>query len=250
MLKSLFGPVQAYLDETQIIFDKSRKIKAGNLSTFINLNFSPVELLVRPALVIVSASMFGSINKQVLNMAAMFKFFYIASNVHRSILENSNNHKVDNNLTSKCQFPILIGDYFYSKSFYMLCKSNLLKYLQELSELVGELNEATILRLRDLDNPKTLKNFIKKDYATVYALGCKIGAELGGAGEKEIHNLYRYGFELGMANGLQNNRIYPEEVSIHDQKAIDLLKLLPGGIAKDILYDLVVRLINKEVCSV
>jgi len=250
LLKHLFLPVQAYLEETQKIFVKSCKIKAGNLNSFTNLNFSPVELLVRPALVIVSANMFGPVTDQILNLAAMFKFIYIASNAHKSITENGNRNQAGNNLPNGCQFPILIGDYFYSNSFYMLCRSNLLKYLRELSGLVGDLNEVSISRLRDPDNPKVIEDFIKKDYASVYALGCKMGAELSGAGEQEIRGLYHYGFELGMANGLQKGQIYPEKVSVHNQKAMDMLKFLPEGTARKILYDLAGSLLDVEVCSV
>ncbi len=235
MLKQIFSPIEEHLQATQEILTKTCRIKAGSLDFLAYREFPPNELAIRPALVILSAGMFGPVTRRAIHLAAMFQFVYIASSLHKDISEDTVFAANSKHSNSSRQFLILTGDYFYSKSFVILCEAGLLKYLRTLSELIGELNELSIRKLKNPGDLQVLEDYVKKDTASLYAWSCKLGAEISGAGEQEVENLYRYGFHLGMAAGLRKEEIYPEKVAACFQKAKEQLEALPAGTARDSL---------------
>ncbi|MEW6274270.1 MAG: polyprenyl synthetase family protein [Bacillota bacterium] len=239
MLVQILSPIQTYLEKTRNILIKTCATKAGDLNRLARLEFPTAEFTLRPALVILSAGMFGPVTQQIIYLAAMFQFVYIASVLHKDISEDGVSGKGSKNPSHGSPFPILAGDYFYSKSFFLLYEAGLLKYLRALSETISQLNEASILKLKSPDNLQVLENYVQKDTAGFFALGCKISAEVTGAAEQEIKTLTRYGFNLGMAAGLRKENIYPEKAAARLHEAKKLLQTLPAGTARDTLAKLV-----------
>ncbi|MCL6447507.1 MAG: polyprenyl synthetase family protein [Armatimonadetes bacterium] len=244
MLSQILAPIEIYLEKTRVIFLKACSIRAGNLGRLARLEFEPADFTLRPALVILSGGMFGPVTAKIIKLAAMFQFVYIASLLHNDISEDAGSVCKSKNLSNRNHFPILAGDYFYSKSFLILYETGLLKHLRTLSETIGELNKVSILKLKNPDDCRVREEYVKKDTASLFAWGCKIGAEAGGAGEQEIQNLYRYGFHLGMGTGLSKENIYPEKAAQHFDEAKGQLVPLPPGTARDTLAKLVDYLRN------
>jgi hypothetical protein len=228
LLKQILSPIQIYLDQTQNILIKTYNIKAGKLDSLVHLKFSPAELTLRPALIILSSAIFGPVTQLIINLAAMFQFVHIASSLHKDVSENDGS-----------QFPILIGDYFYSKSFLILYETGLFKYLRMLSELIGQFNEASILKLKNPGDLEVVEDYVKKDTASFFAWGCRMGAEINGADEQKVKNLYYFGFNLGMATGLRKENIYPEKAVLYFYEAKKQLGSLPAETARDTLEKLV-----------
>lgn len=244
MLSQILAPIEIYLEKTRDIFLKACRIRAGNLGRLARLEFEPANFTLRPALVILSGGMFGPVTPKIIELAAMFQFVYLATSLHKEISEDEDSPCEAKNSSIGNYFPILAGDYFYSKSFLILYETGLLKHLRTLSETIGELNKVSILKLKNPDDCRVRKEYVKKDTASLFAWGCKIGAEAGGAGEQEIQNLYQYGFHLGMATGLSKENIYPEKAAQHFDEAKGQLATLPPGTARDALAKLVDYLRN------
>jgi len=235
LLAQILSPVQIYLEQTREIFQKTCGIRAGNLNRLARLKFEPADLTLRPALVILSGGMFGPVTPKIIKLAAMFQFVYIASSLHGEISEDQGRVFAEGNGN---HFPILAGDYFYSKSFLILYETGLLEHLRTLSETIGELNTASILKLRNPGDRRAQEEYVKKDTASLFAWGCRIGAQAGGAGEQQTRRLYRYGFHLGMAAGLDKENIYPEKAAQHFEAAKRQLASLPPGTAREALAQL------------
>jgi len=244
LLSQILTPIEIYLEKTRDIFLKACSIKAGNLNRLARLEFEPVDFTLRPALVILSGGIFGPVSQKIIELAAMFQFVYLAISLHKEISEDEDSPCEAKNSSNGNHFPILAGDYFYSKSFLILYETGLLKYLRVLSETIDQLNKASILKLKNPGDLQILEYYVKSDQAALLALGCKIGAEAGGAGERETQNLYRYGFHLGMATGLGKENIYPEKAAQHFDEAKGQLAILPPGMTRDALAKLVDYLRN------
>ncbi|MGQ9823390.1 MAG: hypothetical protein ACUVSK_00085 [Desulfotomaculales bacterium] len=232
MFREIFSPIQDHLDKAEEVFHSVARLKVLSLDHLARLYCSPPELVLRSALIILSAGMFGPVTYRIYRLATLFQLVFVASSLHRNITAAKEKDQA-------IQFPILAGDYFYSKSFTILLEEGLERYLQVLSGLIAQINENSVLRLLYPRDPGVLEKFVSSDQAGLLAWGCRISGEVNGAGETEAVNLYQYGFSLGMAAGLQKEEILAEKVSACFEKARRALSQLPEGTSRNILAKLV-----------
>jgi len=238
VLGEVLLPIREELEQMQSILNRTFKTKAGNLADFVHLDFSPVNNFSRPALVILSASLFTLPSRQVIFLAAIVQFIYMAFQVHKNVTEDGSQFAGTDYHRNGRQFPVLVGDYLYSRFFASLCDAGLLKYLRSLSELICQFNEGNILRFKnrkeELFAPDTLlRRIIEKESATFIATSCRMGGELGGAREPDLKCLYHFGFNLGMSLGLLEEQAGPDEAAPYFQKALSCLAPLPPGVNRD-----------------
>lgn len=232
MLARIFSPIQDHLDKAAEILTRVCNLRTVNLNLLVHLYCSPVDLTLRPALVILSAGMFGPVNPRIHRLATLFQLVFIAASLHKNI---SSAKEKGNGV----QFPVLAGDYFYSKSFTILLEEGLEKYLTTLSDLIARVNEASILKLHRPGDPFAVENYVRCDTAGLLAWGCRISAEVSGAGEEEAASLYRYGFNLGMAIGLGREEVFPDKAAACFEQAKKELGLLPVGAPREIMIKVV-----------
>jgi len=250
VFREVLLPIREELEQMQSILNRTFKIRAGNLADFVHLDFSCVNDFFRPALVILSASLFTLPSRQVIFLAAVVQFIYMAFQVHKNVAEDGNRFAGTDDHRNGYQFPVLVGDYLYSRFFAGLCDAGLLKYLRPLSELICQFNEGNILRFKNVKEeqaaPDTLlKKIIEKESAVFVAASCRMGGELGGAREPDLKRLYHFGFNLGMSLGLLEEQAGPDEAALYLQKALSYLATLPPGINRDTMEQMAC-LLQKE----
>lgn len=251
-LREVLLPIGEELEKMQNILNRTFKIKAGNLADFVHLDSSSANNLFRPALVILSASLFTSPSGRVIYLAAIIQFIYMAFQVHKSVAEDESRFAGTDDHRNGYQFPVLVGDYLYSRFFAGLCDAGLLKYLRPLSELICEFNEGNILRFKrgkkeQVAPAALLEKIIEKESAVFVAASCQMGGELGGAREPDLKHLYHFGFNLGMSLGFFEEQAGLDEASPYLQKALSYLAPLPPGINRDTMEQMVCLLQKKPV---
>jgi geranylgeranyl pyrophosphate synthase len=252
VLGEVLLPIREELEQVQNILNEVFKIKTGNLIDFLHPDLSSINNFSRPALVILSARLFTLPSRQVIFLAAIVQFIYMAFQVHKSVTEDESQFAGADNHRNDRQFLVLVGDYFYSRFFAGLCDAGLLKYLRPLSELICQFNEGNILRLKnrkeELFAPDTLlKRIIEKESAAFVAASCRMGGELGGAREPDLKCLYHFGFNLGMSFGLLKEQASPDEAAPYFQKALSYLAPLPPGVNRDTMEQIACALQKEPV---
>ncbi|MBE3587253.1 MAG: polyprenyl synthetase family protein [Thermoanaerobacteraceae bacterium] len=190
--------------------------------------------LIRPAMVLLSARLFGPLNTPLIALAAVIQFIYLASRVHQNVREAGGPATGDPR--DGYQFPVLVGDYLYGRFFTSLCDYGIVRYLESLSRVICEINEGGILRLQNnQNNPDLVNKIVYKETAALMGTGCGLAAHLAGAPEQEQQELTRYGVNLGMALGLQEYPDLRRDINAHLDKAAATLTQLPPGEARDAL---------------
>ncbi|OPX88072.1 MAG: Octaprenyl-diphosphate synthase [Pelotomaculum sp. PtaB.Bin104] len=207
--------------------------------------YSQADLTIRPALVILSSRIYGGNSDKTIALASVFQFAYMAFRAHDSIAEY-NSDQDDPGLFDEVRFPVLVGDYLYSKSYSILVEAGITGMLRYLAEIIGQINESGILkrRLASLKPaPQMILEIIGKESAEFFAGCCRLGGQLGGAPEDGQQVLRNFGRNLGMAYGLQEYGVNLEQRAIYIEEAMKYLSMLPYRPEKEILGSLV------EICS-
>lgn len=245
-MNKLLHPIEYELQQVQQLINKSFKIKAGHLSTFAHLNFEELNSVIRPALLLLCARLYGNINVQTITLAAVVQFIFMASNVHSGINEDSNDSQPlpkETDPRDGCQFPVLVGDYLYGRFFTSLCDANIVNYLHPLSKIICKINEGGILRLKQNSKEEitgnVLENIILNETAELFAGSCRLGGALVGAGEMQQKFLHHTGISLGMAFGLMEYNAPSEQINKYLAKAQENIQYLPNIHARKNMEQLV-----------
>ncbi|MDQ0285990.1 geranylgeranyl pyrophosphate synthase [Desulfofundulus luciae] len=235
MFDRVLAPIKSELQQAQNILAKSHQIRAGHLGRFASLVPGSFHDIIRPALVLLSARIFAPLNSQAVALAAVIQFIYLAARIHRNVRECPG----PEDPTDGYQFPVLVGDYFYSRFFTCLCNHGVVKYLKPLSRIICEMSEGGILRIKSGDgqlNADVLKQIVYKETAVLFGGGCRLAGHLAGASEREQKALDRLGTSFGMAVGLSE---YAQETNGYLGEALLALTGLPPGESRDILEQLI-----------
>jgi len=245
MLSRVLSPIQNELLRMEELLEKSFQIKSGHLSSFAHLPAGAVDGVFRPALVLLSAGLFGPLLPQVVVLAAVVQFIYLAVAVHRGIGEGNSPHTPSDPRDGH-QFPVLVGDYLYGRFFTSLCDAGIVHYLRPLSEVICQINEGHILRLKSSFSGKNIPwlKVVQLETASLTGAACELGAHLAGAPVEQREILKRFGAHLGMARGCRENGLLAEGENFFSLAEQELAALPAGEFHRAMKY--LIECLRKE----
>ncbi len=250
-MNQLIYPIKEELGRVQVSMNRHFNIKAGYLGDFVHLELCHLNSILRPVLVILSAGMFGKITDKVISLAGVLQYIYLASSIHGGINEDETISKEDTgDPRDGCQFPVLVGDYFFGRFFTTLCDAGIVDYLRPLSEIICVINEGSVMRLRKADsaiNPVFARELVRKETGEMLAGCCSLGARLNGAEKKSQEILKRFGMHLGIALGFMERENSLDQAAVYLGEALAELEKLPPGPSRKTLGELVELLHRREV---
>ncbi len=243
MLANILQPIEKELQSVHKLIQSQLIIKAGYIGSFAHLEFSPINKTIRPALVILSSRVYGSNPEKTTVLASVFQFIYMASKVHEGISEDDSDYiRGDSDPRDGSQFPVLVGDFLFGKSFTFLCEADMLNMLRPLAEIVCQVHEGGIIRKKITGQdppPKAFLEVIRKETAELFAGCCALGARLAGAPEEDQKIIRHFGQNVGMAYGLLEQGIAKEYAPVYLEEALNNLSFIPDKPEKNILEKIV-----------
>jgi octaprenyl-diphosphate synthase len=232
MLSHIIEQIEQELAWVNNLIEDHLKIKAGYLGSFANLELSPVNQHIRPALVILSSRIYGNVLEKTLVLASVFQFIYMASNVQRSVSEyDTECFGIPEDLNSGSQFPVLVGDYLYGKFYSLLSEKGMLDLLSPIAEIICSIHEGGLIKKKlmlQTSPARTLRDAIQKESAELFGGCCSLGARLAGAPAEGQNTMKLFGKSFGMAYGLLEEGMKVEQVAPYLLEAKEALQLLPG----------------------
>lgn len=223
-------PIKTELELVNENIKNGMLLKAGHVSDFANLELNWCDKYLHPAVLILSAYMFGYNNPQVITMATSMQFLYLGTGIHFG--------KYDQRLG----LPVLIGDYFYSKFFSYMCNGEALEWLAPTANVVCDIHVAGI---RENENAQLIRSdsneYIKilKEQMGLLGFCAAFGAFATKAEKNFKDSLVNFGKNLGTSIQLLRNK---QNLNIANQllKEAKLgLRSLPVGLEREVLNDLI-----------
>lgn len=160
---------------------------------------------LRPALVILSAGVFGYTGKHHHQLAAVVEFIHTATLLHDDVVDESALRR--NNATANALFgnaaSVLVGDFLYSRAFQMMVEVNSMRVMQVLADATNVIAEGEVLQLLNCRDPNVEEDnylrVIRYKTAKLFEAATRLGAILGNATEEEENAIAVYGMHLGTA---------------------------------------------------
>ncbi len=212
-MEEVWDAFRPELNEVEVQIQKHLDSHAPLINTVADHILASGGKRIRPLLLILSARLFGYLEKDYLLLGSLIEFIHTATLLHDDVLDEADlrrgkptARRVWGNHAS-----ILVGDYLYSQAMALIASFHNHDINEIMAEACRKMAEGEVLQLcanrqPDLTEEAYLK-IVEYKTATLVAASCRVGAIVGGASLDEQMALYRFGYNLGMAFQLADDRL-------------------------------------------
>ena len=160
---------------------------------------------LRPALVLLSAGLFGKINTKHHHLAAIVEFIHTATLLHDDVVDKSSKRR--GKYTANAIFgnaaSVLVGDFVYSRAFQMMVAIQNMRVMEVLAEATNVIAEGEVLQLLNVHNADITDaaylQVIHYKTAKLFEAATRLGAIISGSSTHDETVLAEYGMHLGTA---------------------------------------------------
>lgn len=160
---------------------------------------------LRPALVVLSADVFGYQGKRHHDLATAVEFIHTATLLHDDVVDESQLRR--GVTTASALFgnaaSVLVGDFLYSRAFQMIVEVGEMRVMQVLADATNTIAEGEVLQLLNCHNADVdADNYMRVIHcktAKLFEASMRLGAILGKASPTDEEAAARYGMHLGTA---------------------------------------------------
>ncbi len=160
---------------------------------------------LRPALVLLSAGLFGNISANHLQLAAIVEFIHTATLLHDDVVDDSSMRRGQQ--TANAMFgnaaSVLVGDFVYSRSFQMMVAIGNMRVMEVLAQATNVIAEGEVLQLLNVHNAdisdEAYLQVIRYKTAKLFEAATRLGAIASNASATDESALAVYGMHLGTA---------------------------------------------------
>lgn len=160
---------------------------------------------LRPALVLLSAGVFGKINSQHHELAAVIEFIHTATLLHDDVVDESamrRGRATANTLFGNAA-SVLVGDFVYSRAFQMMVTVQNMRVMEVLSDATNIIAEGEVLQLLNVHDAnitdEAYLKIIHYKTAKLFEAATRLGAIVCQASERDEQAMAAYGMHLGTA---------------------------------------------------
>ena len=160
---------------------------------------------LRPALVLLSAGVFGYRGDKHLELAAIIEFIHTATLLHDDVVDASSlrrGRETANELWGN-EASVLVGDFLYSRSFQMMVEVHSMEVMKVLADATNTIAKGEVQQLINQHNVETTQSsyldVINNKTAKLFEAAAQLGAIISDASSRQEQAMASYGRHLGTA---------------------------------------------------
>ena len=205
-LKQIQSPIAADMQVVNTVIRNSLHSEVSLINTIGEHIIGNAGKRLRPALVLLSSGLLGSVSSQQHQIAAIIEFIHTATLLHDDVVDESElrrgkstaNHIFGNAAS------VLVGDFLYSRAFQMMVAIKNMRVMDILSEATNIIAEGEVLQLLNLHNADVSEaaylKVIHYKTAKLFEAAARLGAVISeDNNSSDEENLALYGMHLGTA---------------------------------------------------
>lgn len=207
------------LKEFNIRFKQMLKSDIALLNIVTNYLLKRKGKQIRPALVFLSAKLFGEISQSAYTAASLIELLHTATLVHDDVAHDGNVRRgfLSINALWKSKLVVLLGDYLLSRGLLIAVEYKQYGLLEIVSEAVKEISEGELLQIRNMRKLSITEQeyfeIIEKKSATLYASCTASGAKCANQDYATICKMQEFGLSLGFACRIKDDLLGFERTS-------------------------------------
>jgi octaprenyl-diphosphate synthase len=204
-LDKIIDPVKENLAEFDIYFKLQLQSNIPLLNMVLRYLANRGGKKLRPALVFMTADLFGEVNKRAYTGAAMIELLHTATLVHDDVVDNANERRgfLSINAIWKNKIAVLVGDYLLSRGLLVAVQNNEFDFLKVTSNSVQRMSEGELLSMESSRKMKYSEELYyeitRSKTAVLLRSCCEIGAISQSQPQEIVEKLGEFGELLGMA---------------------------------------------------
>jgi len=204
-LKEVTEPVQSSLEIFRTFFKNEISSDVLLLDQIIRYLLRQKGKEIRPALVLMSARMFGDISTRSYVAGTMIELLHTATLIHDDVVDEAEKRRgfLSINKIWKNKAGVLLGDFLLSKGLLIALEHEEYQLLQVLSDSVKKMSEG---ELRQLKTSKLFNmtedryyQIISEKTASLIAACCQCGTITATPDREKQQAMYEIGMDIGMA---------------------------------------------------
>jgi octaprenyl-diphosphate synthase len=161
---------------------------------------------VRPALLILSAKVFGEeLDDSVIRMAMVMEFLHTATLVHDDVIDGAEMRRGRRAVSTQWgnETAVLMGDWLYMSAFETALQQRNLAILDALTEATRKMTEGELIQLTLIGNTRITEEqhleIVSRKTGYLFSASCRVGAIMRCATVEQQKALADYGLNLGIA---------------------------------------------------
>uniref|UniRef100_A0A0A8KXJ4 Polyprenyl diphosphate synthase n=1 Tax=wastewater metagenome TaxID=527639 RepID=A0A0A8KXJ4_9ZZZZ len=211
MNKKIFTPIENELIEFQRQFSENLKSKVALLDLILKYVLKQKGKKIRPALVLLTAKLAGTINQRTYIAANLVELLHTATLIHDDVVDEAKTRRglASINAVWKNKAAVLIGDYLLSRGLLLSLDNDECKFLKTTSLAVKLMSEGELMQIQKARNfdasEETYFEIIKCKTASLIKTCCSLGVQSVSTNEKKLSDLSQFGENLGIAFQLRDD---------------------------------------------
>lgn len=187
--------------ELQAVIEK----RAGSLRSAAEMMFCTGGKRLRPALVLLTAKLFGQPRPGIFKIAAAVEMIHGASLIHDDVIDNTEVRRgaPTMNAIRGNHFSVLLGDFLLCQALLAVSELGRVELLQVISQGVADMTQGQILEAQlqgDMNvSEETYMEVVDGKTSALMAAGCKLAALYSEATPEQVQAATDFGRNLGHA---------------------------------------------------
>jgi octaprenyl-diphosphate synthase len=204
--QEIFCLIQSEMDAVEVEFEKRARSNIQIITRIGQYLYRTGGKRVRPALLILSAKIFGEdANPAVIQMAMVMEFLHTATLVHDDVIDGAEMRRGRQAVSTQWgnETAVLMGDWLYMSAFETALQQRNLAILDALTDATRKMTEGELIQLALVGNMRITEEqhleIVTRKTGYLFSASCRVGGILRGANEEQRRALSDYGLCLGIA---------------------------------------------------
>jgi octaprenyl-diphosphate synthase len=204
--QEIFCLIQSEMDAVEGEFEKRARSNIQIITRIGQYLYRTVGKRIRPALLILSAKVFGEeVNAAVIQMATVMEFLHTATLVHDDLIDGAEMRRGRQTVSTQWgnETAVLMGDWLFMSAFETALQQRNLAILDTLTDATRKMTEGELIQLALVGNMRITEDqhleIVTRKTGYLFSASCRVGGILCGANEEERRALGDYGLYLGIA---------------------------------------------------
>jgi octaprenyl-diphosphate synthase len=204
--QEIFCLIQSEMDAVEVEFEKRARSNIQIITRIGQYLYRTGGKRVRPALLILSAKIFGEdVNPAVIQMAMVMEFLHTATLVHDDVIDGAEMRRGRQAVSTQWgnETAVLMGDWLYMSAFETALQQRNLAILDALTDATRKMTEGELIQLALVGNMRITEEqhleIVTRKTGYLFSASCRAGGILRGANEEQRRALSDYGLCLGIA---------------------------------------------------
>ncbi len=165
----------------------------------------------RPTMLVLSSKLCGYKGDRHILFGSIVEYIHTATLLHDDVVDDAKLRRGQSSANSVWGngASVLVGDFFFSKSFYLMVKDSDIDILRIMSKTTTFMAEGEVLQLLKCSDIETTEDeyisVVSNKTASLISAACQIGAILGKVSKEKERALKDFGFNLGIAFQLMDD---------------------------------------------